>query len=59
MMAKYSIMEEDIHNFNESGFLMGVITTTKVITGAESRNRLKTAQPGNREWVTVIQGINL
>ncbi len=58
MMAKYGIVEEDIHNFDESGFLMGVIATAKVVTGAESRNRPKTAQPGNREWVTVIQGIN-
>ena len=37
---------------------MGVITTTKVVTGAESRNHPKAAQPGNHEWVTVIQGVN-
>ena len=58
IITKYGITEEDIHNFDESGFLMGVITTAKVVTGAESRNHLKAAQPGNREWVTVIQGIN-
>jgi hypothetical protein len=57
-IAKYGIAEEDIHNFDESGFLMGVIATAKVVTGAESRNRPKVAQPGNREWVTVIQGVN-
>ena len=58
IIAKYGIAEEDIHNFNESGFLMGIIATAKVVTGAESRNRPKAAQPGNREWVTVIQGVN-
>jgi hypothetical protein len=57
-MTKYGIAEEDIHNFDESGFLMGIIATAKVVTGAESRNRPKVAQPGNREWVTVIQGVN-
>ena len=57
-ITKYGIAEEDIHNFDESGFLMGIIATAKVVTGAESRNRPKVAQPGNREWVTVIQGVN-
>ena len=58
VITKYRIHEDDIHNFNESGFLMGMIATAKVVTGAESRNRLKAAQPGNREWVTVIQGVS-
>ncbi|RKL10757.1 hypothetical protein BFJ70_g16481 [Fusarium oxysporum] len=29
-----------------------------VVTGAERRGRPKSVQPGNREWVTVIQAIN-
>jgi len=58
VIAKYGIADDDIHNFDESGFLMGVIATAKVVTGVESRNRPKAAQPGNREWVTVIQGVN-
>lgn len=57
-ITKYGIVEEDIYNFDEAGFLMGVIATAKVVTGSESRNRPKTAQPGNREWVSIIQGIN-
>jgi hypothetical protein len=32
-IAKYSILDEDIYNFDETGFQMGVITTAKVITG--------------------------
>lgn len=35
---------------------MGVISTTKVVTGSERRHTPKAVQPGNREWVTVIQG---
>jgi hypothetical protein len=50
-IAKYGILEEDIHNFDEAGFLQGVITTAKVVTSSDSRNRPKAAQPGNREWV--------
>ena len=31
-IAKYGIREEDIYNFDETGFQMGVITTSKVVT---------------------------
>lgn len=57
-VEKYGITDQDMFNFDETGFQMGVITTAKVTTSSERRNRPKTAQPGNREWVTVIQGIN-
>ncbi|KAF7566865.1 hypothetical protein PtrM4_151850 [Pyrenophora tritici-repentis] len=98
--AKYSITDEDIYNFDETGFIvgrasqspcihfspasprthiaspslfsiqqrfrplsspifmMGQISTGRVVTAAERRGRSKTVQQGNREWVTVIQGIN-
>ena len=56
-IAKYRIMNEDIYNFDEAGFLMGVIATAKVVTSSEARNHPKTAQPGNCEWVSIIQGI--
>lgn len=56
-IAKYGIDEDDIHNFDETGFMMGVGTTAKVITASERRNRPKSVQSGNREWVTVIQGV--
>jgi hypothetical protein len=57
-IAKYGIQEADIYNFDEIGFLMGVISTMLVVTGSERRGRRKTKQPGNRKWSTVIQGIN-
>jgi hypothetical protein len=56
--AKYGICNDDIYNFDEAGFMIGKITTQLVVTGAERRGRPKAIQPGNREWVIVIQAIN-
>ena len=36
-IAKYGIVEEDIYNFDETGFQMGVIATAKVITQRRPR----------------------
>lgn len=47
-----------IYNFHETGFMIGVISTGMVVTSAETRSNTKLAQPGNRELVTVIQGVN-
>jgi hypothetical protein len=58
-IAQYGIVEDDIFNFDETGFQMGVISTTKVVTGSERRYAPKAVQPGNREWVTVIQGVGI
>ena len=58
MKAKYGIQDDDIFNFDETGFMMGQIAPTAVVTASERRGRPKTIQPGNREWATVIQGIN-
>lgn len=57
-VAKYGIQDEDFYNFDETGFMMGMISTTTVVTSSEKRGRPTLAQPGNREWVSVIQGIN-
>jgi RecB family endonuclease NucS len=56
--AKYGIQDEDTYNFDETGFMMGVISTGSVVTAADRRGRPKTVQQGNREWVTAIQGMN-
>ncbi|RKK48720.1 hypothetical protein BFJ67_g7192, partial [Fusarium oxysporum f. sp. cepae] len=58
IITKYGIVESDIYNFDETGFMMGIISTGMVVTSAERRSNAKLAQPGNREWTTVIQGIN-
>ena len=52
--AKYGITNKDTHNFDKSGFIMGVISTEAVVTGSKRQNRPKQVQPGNREWTTVI-----
>jgi hypothetical protein len=57
-ITKYSIKEQDIYNFDETGFQIGVISTAKVISGAERSNRPISIQPGNREWVTAIDYIS-
>ncbi|KAL1954183.1 hypothetical protein VTO42DRAFT_1539 [Malbranchea cinnamomea] len=57
-IQKYGIVQEDIYNFDETGFQMGVIGTAKVVTGSERTLRPKHVQPGNKEWVTVVEGVN-
>jgi hypothetical protein len=57
-VAKYGITDEDFYNFDETGFQMGVISTGKVITSSERVSNAKLVQPGNRQWVTVIQGVS-
>ena len=56
--ATYGISDDDTYNFDETGFMMGKISAQLVVTGSERRGRPKAIQPGSREWVTVIQGIN-
>jgi len=51
------VYNDDVHNFDETGFQMGVIGSMKVITGSERRVKPNLIQPGDREWVTVIQSI--
>ena len=58
MKAKYGIQDDDTYNFDKTGFMIGQITPGAVVTALERRGRPKTIQPGNREWATVIQGIN-
>jgi hypothetical protein len=57
-IAKYGIRSDDIWNFDETGFLMGMITSGKVVTGSQRHGKPKSVQPGSREWITVIQAIN-
>ena len=40
-IEKHGIAEQDIYNFDETGFQMGVILTSKVITGSERCKRPK------------------
>ncbi|KAF1934469.1 uncharacterized protein M421DRAFT_50224, partial [Didymella exigua CBS 183.55] len=52
--AKYSTQDKDTYNFNKSSFIIGVILIGAVVTGLERRAQPELVQPGDREWVTVI-----
>jgi hypothetical protein len=56
--AKHGIFDHDVFNFDETGFIMGMISNNMVVTSAERNGRARHAQPGNREWITVVQGAN-
>jgi hypothetical protein len=58
MRAKYGIQDCDFYNFDETGFMMGVISPAMVVTRADRRGRGKAVQPGNREWATAIACIS-
>ena len=38
--------------------MIGIIFASMVVTTSDGLGRAKLAQPGNREWATVIQGVN-
>lgn len=52
------IVQDDVYNFDETGFAMGALAATKVITASEARDDVTIIQPGNREWVTTIECIS-
>jgi hypothetical protein len=54
---EHGILDEDIYNFDETGFAMGLIATTKVVTRSNMPGRPHLIQPGQREWVTTIECI--
>ena len=56
-IIQYGIHPDDIYNFDETGFAMGVISSTRVVTRAEYYGRAKLLSSGNREWVTTIECI--
>lgn len=57
-IQKYGIVDEDIYNFDETGFAIGVAGTSRVITSSDRRGKPPQLQPGDREWITAIEAIN-
>lgn len=51
------IQSEDIYNFDETGFAMGLISAQKVVTRAEYYGRRSILQSGNCKWITAIESI--
>jgi hypothetical protein len=56
--AKYDILDEDTYNFDESGFMMGVISTGAAVTRSERRDRSRIVQQGDRKLASIIASIN-
>jgi len=52
------IQPDDIYNFDETGFAMGLISAQKVVTRSDLYGRQAILQPRNREWVTVVEAIS-
>jgi hypothetical protein len=46
-----------MYNFDETGYMLGIAATTKVITAAD-KQKPKQVQPGNCEWVIAVECIN-
>ena len=43
IIAKYGIVDDDIYNFDETGFIMGIIFAGVVVTTLDSRSKAKLA----------------
>lgn len=56
--TEYGIIPEDIWNFDETGFSMGIISTAKVICSSDRKGKPRLLQPGNREWVTAVECVS-
>jgi len=39
--VKYGIFDDDIYNFDETGFMMGIIIAIMVVTASDGRSRVK------------------
>ena len=57
-MAKYGIQIEDLYNFDETGFIISIITSSLVITRSDRHGKAKSIQLNNRKWGTIIECIN-
>jgi hypothetical protein len=53
---KHGILLQDMYNFDETGFQLGQISTSRVVTSFERTGRPKQVKPSGTEWITVIQG---
>ena len=51
---KYNILNGDFYNFDEIGFIIGIICVAIIIISIEWNSKNKTIQLGNWEWATVI-----
>lgn len=57
-IIEFGIAQEDVYNVDETGFATGILAMAKVITGTDFRDDPEIIQPGNREWVSVIECVS-
>ncbi|KAJ6103443.1 hypothetical protein N7486_005870 [Penicillium sp. IBT 16267x] len=55
VIQEHGIHKDDIWNFDETGFTMGLCSTSKVITAVERSERPRRVIQGNREWVIIVE----
>ena len=53
---RYGILDADTYNMDEKGFMLGVAGSAKVVISKYEKQAFVN-QVGNREWVTLIEGI--
>jgi hypothetical protein len=58
MRQTYGILEEDTYNFDETGFMMSVASTSKVVTSSDTIGQATLVQLDDREFVTAIECIS-
>ena len=51
------VLDEDIYNMDEKGFMLGVIGKVKVMISRHEKKQYMT-QYGNREWVSIIEAVS-
>ena len=58
IIVKYSIVNSNIYNFNETGFLMDFIILGMIITNSNKVGKIKAIQFSNREWMGYYNSSN-
>ena len=52
-----NVLDENVYNFDETGFSIGTIKAGKVVINRVVKNSYR-AQPGRQEWVSVIECVS-
>ena len=55
VIIKYDIFNSDIYNFEKIGFFIEMLNHAKVVITLNHKNKLRTKQFNNCEWVSIIQ----
>jgi len=58
MRSKYGIQDTNLYNFDETGFIIGVICGHMVVTRADRRGQDKQLQPRNCKWATAVECVS-